>query len=123
MTTPQAIAEAQESWFSQLLRDQIRRHFSFVDEADPGTWVLQSAVARVLAIERHARLTDPEVLLEHVLQAFQRDSRTTSDYYGHGVGPCFIACAELDREGALRFMRNVIAFEMEGRKPAKSWTE
>ncbi len=111
------------STFANLLREQIRVHYTFVDPEDPGTWVLQTLVSQVLQIEKWAKLTEPEALLDKVLRQFQLYSRTTSDYYGNGPWPMFIAVAEVDKEGALRFMRNVIAFEMEGKKPSKSWTE
>lgn len=108
--------------FAELLRDQIRIGYTFTEEGDPGVWVLQALVASVLEIENRARHTDPGKLLEEVLATFQVYSRTTSDEYGNGPWPMFIAVAELDKPGALVFMRNVVAFEMEGKRPAR-WTE
>lgn len=110
------------SAFADAMREQIRKGYTFTEEGDPGNWVLQTLIASILEIERYHRFTTASRLLEEVLQAFQRYSRTTSDRYGNGPWPMFIAVAELHREGALRLCENVVRFEIDGLKP-KAWTE
>lgn len=112
-----------EAPFGELLTKHIV--YATSDEEDLETAkrrALQAIVLRIQTIERKHRYRDVEDLRGAVERRFNQLSGTDPAHFEWGPWTCYLVAAELDPEGAGRFLGNIIRFELEGIKPAR-WTE
>ena len=112
-----------EAPFGELLTQHIV--FATSDEEDVETAkrrALQAIVLRIQTVERKHRYKDVEDLRAAVVRRFKQLSSADPAHFEYGPWTCYLVAAELDPEGAGRFLQNIIRYEIEGVKPER-WTE
>ena len=115
----------------RLTRDDFQalltQHITFAtsdleDHEETKRKAIQAIVSRVLKVEKKHRYLDVEDLRAAVVRRFKQLSSQDPAHFEYGPWTCYLVAAELDPEGAGRFLANIIRYELEGIKPER-WTE